>query len=191
MLVAEGDSFTVGFGAPAGLSYPNQLMQYFPDRLHVVNAGTNGAVLVPDMQNEAVTQIDSQFTAGAVLAMFGGGNDIAINGATGADTYTAYAAYCTARRAAGFKVIAFSLLPRTNEIATPSKLTERKAFSALVRANWRTFADGFVDIEADSRIGYDTAYNDTTYFNPDGHPTQAGYAVIAELVKPALAPLLQ
>jgi hypothetical protein len=145
----------VGFGSSFGLTYPNQVTAYFPGRLHVANLATNGNRLVPDMQSPAqVADVDAQFQPGAILAMFGGGNDIYF-GATAATTYAALVPYDQARQARGYKVIAFTYLPRETEVVSPpnSVYTERIALNALVRANWRTFADCLVDVQLDPRIG--------------------------------------
>lgn len=193
LLVAEGDSFTVGFGSASGQTYPHQVNGYFPNRLHIVNRGTNGNRLDPDMIAAAqVAEVDSQFQTNGVLLMFGGGNDIYF-GATAAATYATLVTYCQARQAAGWKVVVFSYLPRETEVVSPanSVYTQRIALNALVRANWQTFANGYVDWESDSRIGVPGAWADTTYWMVDGtHPNTAGYGVIAAYVRPVLASLL-
>jgi lysophospholipase L1-like esterase len=192
-MVAEGDSFTVSFGSSFGLTYPNQVSSYFPGKLEVINLATNGNRINPDMKSAAQTaEVDAQYRSGAVLLMFGGGNDIYF-GATAAATYAELVAYCQARQAVGYKVIVFSYLPRETEIVSPpnSVYTERIALNALVRANWRTFADGYVDFEADTRIGVPGAWANPTYWMADGtHPINAGYAVIASYVAPVLRNLL-
>jgi lysophospholipase L1-like esterase len=193
VIVAEGDSFTVGFGSSNSLTYPNQVSSFFPGRVSIINLATNGNRINPDMKSAAqVAQVDAAYTAGAVLMMFGGGNDVYF-GATGAATYAELVAYCQARQAVGFKVIVFSYLPRETEVVSPpnSVYTERIALNALVRANWRTFANGYVDFEADTRIGVPGAWADPTYWMADGtHPINAGYAVIASYVRPVLSSLI-
>jgi lysophospholipase L1-like esterase len=58
--------------------------------------------------------------------------------------------------------------------------TVRSTVNTWLRANYATFADGLVDLAADSRL---TNTADTTYYVVDGvHYNAAGNAVWAELI---------
>jgi len=100
--------------------------------------------------------------------------------------YNNIVSYCNSRKASGFKVLVFTILPRTG-IAGANE-TARVAINALIVANWASYADGVVDVAADARF---SDYNDTTYFQADKtHLTDAGETVVAGLAKTEIDKLL-
>lgn len=54
--------------------------------------------------------------------------------------------------------------------------TCKNALNELLRQNWRTFADDFIDVAADPNLGADGAYASTTYFVDAVHPTSQAQA---------------
>jgi len=59
-----------------------------------------------------------------------------------------------------------------------------------LRANWRGFADALADITVAPQLSTVAATKDPRYFNNDGtHPTDAGYALMADIVAAAIRTL--
>lgn len=109
-------------------------------------------------------------------------------GQSAASAYAEYAAYCTTQKNLGFKMIAFTL-----SSVDPSLVTDPDApaaYSALIRANYATFADALVDLDLDSSVGGLTNYSNPTYFIDGVHMTTAGWAKIASLAITAVTSLL-
>jgi hypothetical protein len=153
-----------------------------------LNYGVNGQT-VTQMAADAATQIDAQrYSRPAnILGAWGGVNDI-IAGKSAAALYAEYAAYCEARQAAGWEVLAFT--QHSWRYLGVDRDAVIAAFNALVIANWTTFADGLVDLSAEPNIGPPGSYSNLTYYNADGvHLTAAGDALVAALVKTAVQQL--
>ncbi len=101
-------------------------------------------------------------------------------GASAATAYANYVAYCQARQAAGFTVVAFTCVPRG---ADADFETRRQATNALIRTNYATFATRLCDVGADATIGVPGAQNNATYYADTTHLNDAGYAIVAELAE--------
>lgn len=97
----------------------------------------------------------------------------------GDDTYANLVAYCGLMRAAGFRVMVFTVLPRRIDPSL-AWASGRVNFNGLLRSNWRTFADYFVDVAADPRLNAWSAYFDGV------HLTDDGYGIVASLAYDAL-----
>lgn len=109
-------------------------------------------------------------------------------GVAAATALTNFTTYCAARRAAGWKVIVLTVLPRTSASGTFE--ADRQTINTSIRANWATYADALADVAADSRIGDSGDQNDTTYYLADAvHTAAAGDAVVAGIVAAVVAAL--
>jgi hypothetical protein len=110
----------------------------------------------------------------------------AYTGATNADKAANWcadmAAYCDARRAAGFKVALGTMPPRTD--------ATHNAIRALVNVIYRTWVgvhvDAIIDYAADPVMGPDAAASDTALYRDGVHPTPAGYANFEVIERPVL-----
>jgi lysophospholipase L1-like esterase len=214
----DGNSWT-NYGEPcfpgesygAGAKYPNQLMALSPwnsNGATMVNLATSGqtteqmidggacAMDGSGVRPAATTFIDSGLEEGRpnILVAIEGGNELFFKDKTinEAETYASLVDYYTARRAAGWKVVAGTILYRewTGASVTPGGDTwpEYNAkvdnINALIRANWATFADALADINAAPELDDPT---DLTYYVSDQvHPNGAGRAVIASIVSAAI-----
>lgn len=96
--------------------------------------------------------------------------------------------YCLARRAAGFKTVAVTMLPRAPGVF-PDREVERQSFNTTVRAQWMTYADGLADIGGDATIGQ-PGQQTSSYYCDQVHLVDKGYAIVAAYVQAALLPLL-
>lgn len=194
ILVYDGDSLTEGNTAPntfAANPYPRQVDAALTRRYASANFGVSGQTLA-QMAADAAAQVDRLYSPASpvnALVVWGGTNDMVSVGGnqTAATTHTRLADYCAARRAAGWAVHVLTCLPRSDAAAPADFETKRQALNASIRANWATYADGLIDVAADTRIGDAGDELNTTYYTSDKvHLNETGYGVIAELVKAAL-----
>lgn len=183
-IVTEGDSLTAGEGASAGNDWPAQLETLLGEPITLTNFAVGGSTLTNELAARA-GDVDAALVQDAwtlnVCLPWAGTNDMKALGLTGADTYDLYLAYCQARQSAGYKVVAFTVLPRSGATVPAGFETERQAFNALVRANWATFADALADVAADYRIGDAGDEWGSVYFSDGVHMTDRGYALIARM----------
>jgi lysophospholipase L1-like esterase len=189
LMLCDGDSLTTGVGSTAGQNYPLQLIGLLGSPWSVIETGVSGQTVV-QMEADAATELDPQLNTQSskkILMAWGGTNDMHF-GADATTAYNSYVTYCTNRRAAGWTVVAFTVLPRS-EATTPAGFeAQRIAFNLSVRSNWTTFADGICDCAADSRIGDSGDELNTTYYAGDKvHLNNTGYGIIASLVQKSAA----
>jgi hypothetical protein len=107
---------------------------------------------------------------------------------TGAQIYARLAAYCTARKAAGWKVVICSEIDCQDAAHNTAgwHVTMWPALNTLIAAD-HSFAAGYVDLGA--IVGLQDATN-LTYFIADAvHLTDVGYALVRDAVYPVLAGL--
>ena len=189
-VVCHGDSLTAGYNASSGLltatgtTYPGVLARALGPAWRVTNIGTGGWPL-DAMTGEAPQKIDPLFSPHLtqnVLIIFGGTNDLGGGHKTAAVAYSRLIAYCRARKAAH----PWRILVVTPPVAAypgvyPADFDAQMVqYGALIRRNWRTFADGIVDVQADFRLGTPGAERNPVYFNSHDftHLTDAGYAIV-------------
>jgi len=184
VLVWDGGSIVRGPRLPDGTDFPSQATRLLPQPCISFNSGTSNATLA-FMLADAATEVDARYDPLAdanVCVILGGATDLAL-GRDPAAVLADLTAYCAGRRAAGYQVVVMTLPPRDKVGFNDA----RQVFDDLVRAHWPEFADGLVDVAADSRIGDPGDNHDTTYYQSDAlHPNSAGNAVIAALTVPVL-----
>jgi len=111
-------------------------------------------------------------------------NHIADGGATAQQAIDSYVAYCKARRAKGFLVIATTVLPRTTFFGSGISASEfesrRATVNSYLKLHYLEFADMLADLTTISGLTF-----------PDGtHTDDAGYVKIGNFVAGKVAPLL-
>ena len=184
VLTWDGGSIIRGSGADPGLDYPSQTIALLPRAWQSFNSGSSSATLA-FMLADAPLTVDVHYVAGAdanVCVVMGGAVDLA-SGRDAAAVFADLGAYCEARRAAGFRVVVTTFLPRDREGFEAA----RQMFNGLLRADWASIADGLADIAANPRIGDALDCFDRTYYTDDGvHPNNAGFGVMAEVTAPLL-----
>jgi len=134
---------------------------------------------VATMLTNGPTNIDPLIkSANNTIVIWGGIND---NGAsTAQQIYDNLAAYCTARKAAGWnKVIVCTEIDST----AAGWNAKYQALNTLIRAS-HAWADAVADLGADARL---QNASDGTYYTDGTHLTAAGYAVVAGIVGAVLA----
>lgn len=183
----EGDSRTADDIYPAAAMADASMIG---KRYGYANVGLSGDT-VNQMNTDGATQVDVNYrgTFNKNIAVLWGGVNDASAGASAATLYSRIQTWCNARRAAGMKTIVCTEIDcqsaALNAVSWHSTLYP--ALNALIVAGWTTFADGLVNLGADSRL---QDANDLTYFNADKlHPNATGKAVIGSLVAPVIAGL--
>lgn len=194
-IIFDGNSLTRGCcaGDMNARNYPLQLVRSLGDSYISYNFSVVGQT-TGEMLRDAAQEIDSlrrgrDRAAPEILVMWEGTNDLHY-GASAQDAYERIARYASGRQKAGYKVIVLTLLPRHYENADSDFEARRQEVNALLRLNWREFADGIADVAADERIGDAGDELDTDYYEDGVHMTEEGYALIARTVREQLEPLL-
>jgi hypothetical protein len=185
-VICHGNSLT---GGPSfDTSYPTQTRALLGDEVDYTIAGTAG-MTTPTMITEAATRIDTRLSSwnkANILVGWEGRNHVVVSGASAATAYSSLATYYAARQAAGWKVVAATVLPSQSL----SNVT-RATLNQSIRDNWQTFADALADLAADPTIGPDGANSNATYYSDTIHLTAAGNAVAAQVFADAIEPLLE
>lgn len=175
-LVYDGDSITFGTGLTP---YPSLITTTLPYVVH--NIGVPSFQVAYDAFGGGVDAYRAQQALFNVDVIFLGTNDICVAGTTAANTHTILSNYATRQRANGWKVVVVTMISRTG------CATGKNLFNALIRANWRSYADAIADAGAAAFLGCDGCYQNATYFQVDGiHPTQAGQALLAPVIQAAV-----
>jgi hypothetical protein len=184
LIVFDGNSIMAGTHNTAGQE-PYTLVAA-ETGITAANYATSG-LTTQQMTADAVAQIDSTYRsdkACAIVVPYEIHNDLITNTLDAATATANYWTYCDARQAAGWRVVAMTVLtsgadPEGGEIA---------AINASIRAGWASHADALADVAADARL---TDYTDAVYFHGDNiHLSDAGSAVFAEHIVAAVRTLL-
>ena len=101
-----------------------------------------------------------------VLIVFGGTNDLGGSRESAETAFGKLTAYCRARKAAHpWRILVVTppvaAYPRVYPADFDAQMVQ---YGALVRRNWRSFADGIVDVQADPRLGAPGAEYNPVYF---------------------------
>lgn len=198
VVVCDGDSITAGSYQTMNGNYPRFLS--LPSGYKVYNAGIPSQQIgtaggVHGLIQNAATYVDPFLDTNAdtnIYVAFAGTNDISSSNVSGATLYANMVTLCQARQAAGWKVVVVTILPRNNTTGTYNTpalfYAQSSAFNALVRSNWRSFANAIADVGGDGLIGQAASYLNTSYYWTDGiHPNSQGSSIIARYVRNAIS----
>lgn len=191
LYVSEGDSITTGNGVPsfARLYLDNNL-----GRVWLQNVAVGGSTIA-DVTSRAAAA-DALLTSYAeypsrdkVLTLLVGANDMLVTSTT---TFLAdLAAYCDARRTAGWKVGLGTVLPR-GAASGGSGTTEawRATVNAAIRSWVGVHCDVVMDFATDLYMGSFAETALSTYYDAAGlHPTAAGQVRMYDIAKFAISSL--
>jgi hypothetical protein len=187
--VAEGDSITdsqnVKTSAGGGYANAGFMLASPAMTTSFVNMAVSGSGIGDVMNRAAAT--DTHLVPGAknILSVF-----IGANNTPDATFLASLAAYCDARRAAGWFVLLGTLLP---QIVNVNFNGLRATANPEIRL-WTTngsvvpgkHADGIFDFAADPIMGNDATPSNTTYFVDGLHPTLLGQSRMRDIFSPVL-----
>lgn len=174
--LAEGDSLTASAG---GTPYPSLFGPNASPPVLGVNFAVNGTG-ISDMTTRAAgyDSIIPPDTAGRKFIL----SVLATNGVTSGSYLTDLAAFCDARRAAGWLVIVCTITPRT----TGGYNTDRNTANTTIRTWVGLHADAICDFAANGTIGPDAAASDTTYYSDGIHFTATAAAIAETVIRPVI-----
>ncbi len=191
-VVCHGDSLTRGENASSGLgtatgtTYPAVLASALGPAWRVTNAGTGGWT-INLLTGEAPQKVDPLFDPHLtqnVLIVFAGTNDLGGSRESAETAFGKLRAYCRARKAAHpWRILVVTppvaAYPRVYPADFDAQMVQ---YDALIRRNWRSFAAGIIDVQADPRLGAPgTEYNPVYFSSRDfTHLTDAGYAIVGQ-----------
>jgi len=198
-IIAHGDSITDGAGAYE--SYVTRLVRslYVSSGIKAdyKNRGIGGqgftyvynALSYPsNLVDDAAAEIDAAIASGKTnyLIVFAATNDYKLGSKTPAQIRTAFQTYIAARITAGWtpaNICVCTMLPRetVNE-------TDRSTINANFTTDAGTYGYTLAPLHLNASIGAAGQQNNTTYFIDTIHPTDAGQAIIASIIKGVLFP---
>lgn len=215
VLVCAGDSLAGGFGTAVT---PCGSLSTALDKVVLSRPSGTATGFV----ESAAGWIDGQFRPSAqsnVTVIWAGTNDLAFAGGTGIKTpsqaYDEYAALCSARRAAGWKVVAVPMISRTGStggvnatcdasgdifgggVSACKNDTLKTQLNSLISANWTSFADAYADLSVNGALTGNGAYANpsagcggSNCFAGDAvHLTVAGYTQVGSIIQAAVESL--
>jgi lysophospholipase L1-like esterase len=187
----HGDSLTWGTGSSTQSGpYPTQCMALLPNSYQYLNAGVPGEGL-SNLDIEATTYLDPAISSiynKRICVIWAGSNNID-GGSTAAAVQSMLLAYVSNRKLAGWDdIIVLTCLDRSAYSA--AETIQRNSWNTLIRNDANTYGYTVADVAADSTIGPDGAWSNATYFSDGVHLTNAGYSIVANLVKTKIESLV-
>jgi lysophospholipase L1-like esterase len=195
--ISSGQNASKGQYTATGTTYEATLAAKLGDGWKVTNVGHPGWT-IDQLDKAASGEVDSLYDpklSENVLIILAGTNNLNGYHQSAETTFAKMEAYCKARKAAHPWKILVVTLPMSGKMDEGFKPDLDAAFvryAALVRRNWRQFADGVVDIQADPRFGAPGAEFDSRYFHPRDHThlTDAGYEIVGRTAAKAVTKLV-
>jgi hypothetical protein len=190
LLVFVGSSMTLGTGATGGNTYPQQTLGRLQPTMYDTKTVAGLGRSIASIREFAPDQIDAAYAPARSKNIIVLETDLTENAGVEKD-YADTIAFCTARKAVGWRVVVLTILPRSGaRYSFPAFAVDRVTLNEKLRANWRDYADALADIAVVPQLGTVEATKDPRYFNNDGtHPTDAGYALMADIVGAAIRTL--
>lgn len=162
----------------------------------MVNVATSGLETL-SMSSRAPSTVDNLLNLSVpskrrVLIVWEITNDLSNLTQTSSAAYANIKSYCQARKAAGWKVIVCTCLPRTQAGINTNFESYRVAVNNLITTNAVSegWADAVANIGGDATIGSTGASDNTTYFNDKTHMTSAGHLIASTYITSALNAIL-
>ena len=187
MVLFFGDSMTVGWNCTTSTPPSDYVTvpTYNGLTFKKVNIG-QGSLRTVWADSVKMAQIMSNYDNRAgknIVVMWLGINDLFFGRSAG-QTYSTLEALAIKIKAMGYRVI-MTTLP-----SNQSKESGRNSLNTIIRTNWKHVADGLADLAANTTIGDDGDWANTTYFCDGTHLTQAGSQVAATVFQSALTELI-
>lgn len=186
-IVADGNSLIVGYAStnPTENAIPSQIISLLRYGSSQVNLGVPSATTA---ERKAADSTLAAFQPGSIAVLWEVTNHLK-SGASTSTALSTYWAWCDQVRAEGYKVVAMTILPRSEGDIYPGFETDRQTVNAGIVAGWSSHADALADVGNDSTIGAPGASNNATYYVDKTHMTEAGQAIAANIITAAILTL--
>jgi hypothetical protein len=148
-------------------------------------SGQTTAQMLADQQSQIIAAFDP--ARANVLVVLEMGNHISVSSVSGTTAHDSYKQYCLNIRAAGGLVVACSGFDRRNsDNSEPQVRPGLRVANDLMRAQWPSYANAFVDSPKIQAAVFDNAENREYW--PDGvHYTPATYGRFAGYIAEAIS----
>lgn len=189
-----GDSIATGIVQVApNAGWPGVMLQNlragaFPT-VETCNTAVSGSGIAPTTYANIRPYSDSRKN---VTILAGGTNDLANGTSTAATLTAAYFAACDDLRSKGQRVVAATLLPRSDGMVVSQSVFDaaRATFNANIR-NGSSHYNGLADVAQVTGMGADGNSNNATLYSADKvHPIAAGHALLEPTYRAAAISLL-
>jgi hypothetical protein len=151
-ILFDGNSLMLGVGARQENSLPFLVIAGLGDGYDWQNFAVPGEPTGQMQQTFGKVDAQRHLTrSGSIVVAWEISNDLSL-GATAEEAFDHYREYCLARRRAGFRVIAVTVLPRQST-NTPGYEERRLAVNQMLRDQFAVFAEGLIDVAAIPEIG--------------------------------------
>lgn len=165
--IFDGDSRTVGYtGGSLNYPYSDQISLADYTKYNTASGGAtitnNESAGVEWLSNTAYSDVDSKYNdVGGynIIIIWIGYNDMSVQDKNQTDTFEQLQAYCLTRRARGWKI----LVCTESDFFSVVGPSRRNGYNNYIKSQWRTFADGIVNIADNEFIGGDAYETDPTY----------------------------
>jgi lysophospholipase L1-like esterase len=184
-LVFDGDSISAGAGSTQGHGLDAQVAETVGSNVRSNNVAVGGRPVSDCLRlyPKLVAPLFSPASHHNVIVFHAGDNDIA-QGRDAAQTYAAFTAYVSMAHQQGWKIVVSTELRSPH--FPPSQEAQLEQYNDSLRQN-RAGADAVVDFDTDARLTTMSNRFDPSMFKPDGlHPTDAGYAILTQMLAPAV-----
>lgn len=174
----EGDSIST-FGTSYGVKFA---ASYNSTTISALNGFAGSTIASLTARGARLDERIKPGSAKYILTVHIGANDLG-NATSTASWLADLAAYCDARRAAGWYVILATVLPRGGVAG----FNARRAVVNPVILTWAgVHADAIADFAGNATMGDDGDENNTTYYSDTIHPTDAGHTILASIMSPLI-----
>ncbi len=198
-----GDSIANGDQVPTYQSWAFRMLSDLSDTnlsetnpdIQLLNAATNGSGIPKVKDSDYSNVVLPRYSASRaknILVVATGTNDLA-NGNNLSDLLDRYYGLLDAAHAAGWKVVACTVLPRSDASFVGAGGFEmvRTAFNTDIVKNWAAHADALADVTAIARLGAAGDSDNSEYYSPDKiHPNAVGHALLEKVYRTAVKGLL-
>jgi lysophospholipase L1-like esterase len=197
LVVVAGDSIAYGYTVTSDQSWAGRMSASLSSGTHPHRWAQTAVpgYIISQMVSDYPTRVTPLYSVSRtknVLIAAGATNDIAFGSETAAQVLTAYYAYCDAARAAGWKVVACTVLPRS-DVANSIRGTfeaDRTTFNTDVVANWASHADAIANVASVSGMGAFGDSDNATNYGDKVHPSPTGHGLLEPTYTAAVESLI-
>lgn len=196
-VVVDGNSLAAGYWGTTNWACADgiEAATGAPGPLDYSIVATSG-ISTPALISRAGGMVDARFRSDLpanknVCMVWELTNDLS-TGIGGAQAYANVKAYCQARKAAGWKVVVATCLPRSNAGLVATFEADRQYVNSAIVLNAvaEGWADAVAHVGGDATIGAPGASDNTANFNDKIHLTSAGHAIAKTYFTAALNSIL-